>query len=91
MEREGSDEFYNLSERFGFEQLYSGSAMIMPGYLGVKLAQFTECNDIKLSSLINKRPTEKQIDDVRKMVDDLPTRVKSILDDIDVYIVWSSS
>jgi len=91
LENKDQDLYYSLPDKLGFEMLYSASAQIYPGYLGVSLAKISECNDVKLSDLISKQPTEKQKEDIRKQIEVLPQAARELMDEADIYIIWSSS
>lgn len=86
-------------ENVGFETLYTASGNYPPGYCGVPLFKFDECEDlIKWSDFTSQIEvlTEDRKSMALDMFNDLPLEVKEALkeDDIegpDVYMIWYSS
>jgi len=76
-------------EDLGFEERYSGNGESTPT-LGVELASMDECDDVRVSTL-TLEPTPEQVEQVRKMIADLPEPLQAAAEEPDVWIIWSSS
>ncbi len=74
----------------GFETMYSGSAPFIPGFCGVLLCRFDECDDLAVKDLVLV-PTEKQMLEAKAKIKDLPAYIRKASKPVDVYLVWSTS
>lgn len=86
----------------GVTILYSGSASIFVGYVGVCLGSIDECayvtsldlakGEIKSDkNTIRLFPTADQKREAQELYDRVPDNLRSVLPPIGLYIVWSSS
>lgn len=86
-------------EDHGFETLYSGSAAAVPGYCGVSVFQFDECESYRRWSDFTAQTdkvTEKQKNKALVLFDKLESNIKEALkeDGIegpDLFMVWHTS
>lgn len=86
-------------EDFGFESLYSGSAPTAPGFCGVFVFEFDECQNYQKWADFTAQAdgvTEKQKNKALKMFNDLDPEVKEALkeDGIegpDLFMIWHTS
>lgn len=80
-------EDFDIEEHF--DTRYSGSGDT-PGWCGVQLDRIDECGNFPISS-VRMKPTEQEMQQAQEKIDKLPPEIKSLLDPVDVYIVWGSS
>jgi hypothetical protein len=76
----------------GFTTMYSGSGDYTPGYCGVELLEFDECEELFLGDeTFQMKPTSKQKASALKRIEKLHPDLKKLLPKVGLYIVWSSS
>lgn len=95
------EEFEDMGDLrdLGFEMLYSGSANYSPGYCGVPIFEFDECDDLtKWSDFTAKVNvlTEEQKSEALEQFNALDPKILEALkeDGIegpDIYLIWHSS
>ncbi len=88
-------------EEYGFEEMYSGSAEVPPGYIGVDLGGFDEIDPVRIDLTNGKfiaerhsfsfAPTPQQEAEAQAKIDALPDELKTVLSPVGVWIVWSTS
>lgn len=78
-------------ECYGFETQYSGSSMIQPGWLGIKLDGFDECKDFLRVADMSFEPTEEQKAEAEKKIAALDPRLREVAEPVGVYLVFSTS
>jgi len=79
-------------ETCGFTQLYHGGSDLPPGYCGVLIREFDECEDIYLGKdSFNIKVTELQKKEALSKIEKLNQELKAASPNIGLYIVWSSS
>jgi len=79
-------------ESLGFETLYVGyQTDFPPGYLGVRLGEFDECEGDFPLSRIMLSPSDEQKAEAEAKINMLSEEIKESMPSIDIYIVWSTS
>lgn len=78
-------------EEVGYEVLYSGSGDVTPGYCGVRIDGFDECNDSILLSTLKTNPTAAQLKKAKELFKKLPDDIKKVAPPVDVHLVFSTS
>ena len=81
----------NLEDLGVFKFLYSAAAEFMPGYLGVELCEFNECNDGTDMSSLRLEPTLSEKQRFQQLYDSLPEEIKKVSSKPSVWFIPSSS
>jgi len=75
----------------GFTTLYSGCADGLVGYCGVRLTEdFGTYDYFKLSD-ITVQPTEEQKQEALEKMAKLHPKIKEVLLDVDIWVIWYTS
>lgn len=90
-EDDGTDEWGEDAESCGFETTYTAHARPSPGWCGIELGGFTECDDAIPISKLQLEPTPEQRVEAEARVAALHPEIRAICQPIGVYIIPSSS
>ena len=93
-----TDEIYdifeskNLEPEDHFQTLYHGNMDNAPGFLGVILDSWDECENVIVSNL-KLIPTDEQIEEVKNMIKDLPDEIRDSINSeiVDTHLIFSTS
>lgn len=82
---------YDELETHGFILLYHGGSETPPGYCGVSLCRFDECELYTRVGDLIMCPNATQLDEANKAIDALPPAIKELLPRTSLYFIHYSS